>query len=119
MSPRYHEHRTEIPLDTQNADLCAAGLGTGLLSAAAVSLSHTLADLPIAGSEAVRIAFRLGLVVNEVSQNLQPSTGAQTGDSWAYVVPGVSHEVIQNELDAIQEAEVCRIILLGQHCSSY
>ena len=78
-----------------------------------------MSDLPVAGSEALRIAFRLGLVVNEVSQNLQPSNDAQTGNSWAYVVPGVAHEEVQNELDAIQEVEVRRIFIFGQGFSSY
>lgn len=65
--------------------------------------------MPLAGAEVVRIAFRLGVLVNEVSQNLQPrqvSTEGGSGDSWAYVVPGVAINEVQNELDLIQTAVV-------------
>jgi monodictyphenone polyketide synthase len=94
-------------LDLVDADACLAGLGTGLLSTAAVSLSPTLADVPVAAAQVIRIAFRLGVLVNEVSQHLQPrplDTGP--GDSWAYVVPDVEVDAVQKELDAIHKAEV-------------
>lgn len=57
----------------------------------------------------VRIAFRLGILVDEVSQNLQPrqaSTEAGLGDSWAYVVPDAAVYEVQKELDAIHTIEV-------------
>jgi monodictyphenone polyketide synthase len=111
MLRRYFERSSDDKFNPQSLDMCVAGLGTGLFSAAAVSLSYVLADLPFAGSEAVRVAFRLGLVVHEVSQDLQSFTGAQACDSWAYVVSGVSHEEVQNELDSIQEVEVRRMFL--------
>ena len=82
-------------------------MGTGLLSTAAVSLSPTLADLPLAGAAVIRIAFRLGVVVQEVSQNLHArAVDAGPGDSWAYVVPDVSVDEVQRELDAFHAAEV-------------
>lgn len=82
-------------------------MGTGLLSTAAVSLSPTLADVPVAGAEVIRIAFRLGVLVDEVSQNLQPRPVDGTpASSWAYVVPGIVVEEVQKELDAIHAAEV-------------
>ena len=89
-------------------DTSLAGLGTGLLSTAAVSLSPTLADMPLAGAEVVRLAFRLGVLVDEVSQNLQPRHIAETGsgDSWAYVVPDVTADEVRKELDVIHTAEV-------------
>jgi hypothetical protein len=74
-----------------------------------VSLSPTLADMPLLGAEVIRIAFRLGVLVDEVSRNLQPrSIDGSPGDSWAYVVPDAVAEEIQNELDAIHTAEVSR-----------
>nr|A0A067XNI2.1 RecName: Full=Non-reducing polyketide synthase ptaA; AltName: Full=Pestheic acid biosynthesis cluster protein A [Pestalotiopsis fici W106-1]AGO59040.1 PtaA [Pestalotiopsis fici] len=84
-----------------------AGLGIGLVAAAAVSVTPSLADLPVAGAEAVRIAFRLGVLVDGVSQNLQPRDRSTTGtpDSWAYVIPDVSPEVVQKELDEIHSRE--------------
>jgi len=79
------------------------------LSTAAVSLSPTLADVPLAGAEVTRVAFRLGVLVDEVSQNLQPrqvSTEAGSGDSWAYVVADMAVDEVQKELDAIHTTEV-------------
>lgn len=89
-------------------DTSLAGLGTGLLSTAAVSLSPALADMPLAGAEVVRLAFRLGILVDEVSQNLQPRHISETGssDSWAYVVPDVTADEVRKELDVIHTAEV-------------
>ncbi len=85
-----------------------AGLGIGLLASAAVSLSPNLADLPTAGAEVIRTAFRLGVVVDRVSQNLQPREQAESGtpDTWAYVIPDVSPERVQKELDDIHSNEV-------------
>ncbi len=108
---RYHESTFEETYDYHQADACLAGLGTGLLSTAAVSLSPTLADIPLAGAEVIRIAFRLGVLVDEVSRNLQPrSVDWSHGDSWAYVVQDSAEEVVQSELDAIQVAEVRSIM---------
>jgi hypothetical protein len=104
---RYYENNPE-QFDFNAVNTCLAGLGTGLLATAAVSLSPTLADIPLAGAEVVRIAFRLGVLVDEVSQNLQSRdlTGSGTPDTWAYVLPGVSADDVQKELDAIHIQEV-------------
>lgn len=106
---RHYENDSKEEFDFHTVEACLAGLGTGLLTTAAVSLSPTLADLPLAGAEVVRVAFRLGVLVDEVSQNLQPrqaSTEAGPGDSWAYVVPDVAVDEVQKELDAIHMTEV-------------
>jgi monodictyphenone polyketide synthase len=82
------------------------GLGEGLLSTAAVALSATLDDMAVAGAETLRIVFRLGVLVDEVSQTLQPrSTNGGNGDTWAYVVPDVVPDEVQAELDAIHAVE--------------
>ena len=85
-----------------------AGLGIGLLASAALSLAPTVSDLPQAGAQVVRQAFRLGVLVDDVSQNLQPRdlNDTSTPDSWAYVLPDVSAEEVQAELDAVQKKEV-------------
>ncbi len=85
-----------------------AGLGIGLLATAAVSLAPSVADIPLAGAQVVRQAFRLGVLVDEVSQNLQPRDLTDTGtpDTWAYVLPDVAAEDVQQELDAIHTKEV-------------
>ncbi|ESZ98980.1 putative polyketide synthase [Sclerotinia borealis F-4128] len=99
----YCENNLEDEFDLH----CLAGLGTGLISTAAFSLSPTLANLPLAGAQAIRVAFRLGVLVTEVSQNLQPRqvSDGSTKDSWAYVVPNVAASEVQKELDAIHAAE--------------
>ncbi|KUJ13605.1 ketoacyl-synt-domain-containing protein [Mollisia scopiformis] len=101
----YENHPDEFYFDSVNTSL--AGLGIGLLATAAVSLSATLADIPIAGAEVVRIAFRLGILVDEVSQNLQPRdlTDKSSPDMWAYVIPDVQPDVVQKELDSIHALE--------------
>lgn len=105
--PRYYERSPlEFNFDTVNTSL--AGLGIGLLATAAISLAPTVADLPIAGAQVVRQAFRLGVLVDEVSQNFQPRdlTDESTPDTWAYVLPDVKAEEVQQELDAIHKHDV-------------
>jgi monodictyphenone polyketide synthase len=90
-----------------------AGLGIGLLATTAVSLSPNLVDLPIAGAEVVRTAFRLGVLVDQVSQNLQPrepaASDSGTPDTWAYVIPDVTPDRVQRELDDIHAKEACSL----------
>ncbi|KAJ5546950.1 Type I Polyketide synthases (Type I PKS) [Penicillium frequentans] len=98
----YYETSPEkYDFDSSHAHL--AGLGIGLLATAAVSLSSTLAEIPVAGAEVVRLAFRLGVLVDDASHNLQARELADSGppDSWAYVLPNVASVEVQQELDAI------------------
>ncbi|RAL12385.1 non-reducing polyketide synthase tpcC [Aspergillus homomorphus CBS 101889] len=81
------------------------GLGLGLLVSTAVLLSPTLADLPVAGAAVVRIAFRLGMLVSDVSQNLQPTDVTGDPDSWAYVIPNVAFHEVNEELEMIHMRE--------------
>ncbi|KAB8304586.1 hypothetical protein EYC80_003965 [Monilinia laxa] len=99
----YYETGSEEEFDIH----CLAGLGTGLISTAAVSLSPTLAGFPLAGAQVIRVAFRLGILVAEVSKNLQPRQISENGpkESWAYVVPNVAASDVQKELDAIHVTE--------------
>lgn len=59
----------------------------------------------------MRQAFRLGVLVEEVSQNLQPRDLTDTGtpDTWAYVLPDVAADEVQQELNAIHAKEVSMI----------
>jgi hypothetical protein len=94
--------------DVRESSTVLAGLGTGLLATAAVSLSPTLADLTVSGAEVARIAFRLGVLVDRVSEHLQPRPIHDSGpvDSWAFVMPGVTAEQVQKELDTMNETQV-------------
>lgn len=73
------------------------GLGVGLLSAAAASVSLNVADLAIAGAHIVRASFRLGIHVYNISEQLEAPDG--DGNPWAFVIPGLTAEVVQAELD--------------------
>ncbi|UKZ94771.1 Type I Iterative PKS [Trichoderma asperellum] len=92
--------------DFHSVNACLTGLGAGLLATAAVSLAPTLGDIPIVGAEVIRVCFRMVVLVNQVSQNLEPRHGDGLGDSWAYVIPGVVAEDAQKELDTINAAEL-------------
>lgn len=89
--------------DSANTSL--AGLGIGLLSATAASLSSSLANLPFAGADAVRLAFRMGIHVQAVSDNLEPRDMSESPDTWAYVVLNVDPAAVQANLDAVQARE--------------
>nr|AGI60157.1 type I polyketide synthase PKS5 [Dolichousnea longissima] len=100
----YHENSPD-EFDFDSVNTCLAGLGIGLLASAAVSLSPTLADIPLASAEVVRVAFRLGVVVDEISQNLEPRNLTGSPDSWAFVIPDVAVDDVQKELDSIHTEE--------------
>lgn len=100
----FEEHPEEFTIDPANANL--TGLGTGLLATAAVSLAPTLAELPSVAAEVVRIAFRLGVHVDEVSENLEPrDLSGASPDTWAAVIPGISPDDVQRELEAHRQKE--------------
>ena len=86
----YEDHPEQYDFGTANAAL--AGLGIGLLSTAAVSLSQSVSNLALAGAEVVRLSFRLGVVVGRISQNLEPREPTSPPSSWAAVVPDVDVE---------------------------
>lgn len=71
--------------------------------------------MPEVGAEVIRVAFRLGVLVDAVSQNLHPhpSDGSHR-DSWAYVVQDSTVDEAQSELDAFHRAEVS-FVLSHQH----
>jgi monodictyphenone polyketide synthase len=99
----YETSPNEYAFDSAHTYL--TGLGLGLLASTVVSLSPTLADLPLAGAEVVRVAFRLGVLVADVSQNLQPTDATGDRGSWAYVIPNVALKEAEEELTAIHTQE--------------
>jgi hypothetical protein len=104
---RHYEDATNI-FDFDARQTYLAGLGIGLLATAAISLSSTLGDVPIAGAEVIRVAFRLGVLVDEISQNLQPrdATAQEAPESWAIALPEAVENEVYEELDAIHTREV-------------
>ena len=114
-------HRESFPEDAYASpdEKVLGGLGIGLLASSAVSLAPTLEDLPMSGAEAIRIAFRLGVRVSEVSQNLEPvDEEDDSPDSWAYVVNDILPEEAQRELDDRQAKDVSHLPLLSLRLSA-
>ena len=102
-------YRETYPEDARPSpdETVLGGLGIGLLASSAISLAPTLEDLPMSGAEAIRIAFRLGVRVSEISQNLEPMDEEDDSpDSWAYVVHDIEPEEAQKELDERQAKDV-------------
>lgn len=84
---------------------CLTGLGIGLLSSTAIALSPTLAELPLAGVDAVCLAFRMGVLVSEISADLEARDPNEAPDTWAFVVHNVVPDDAQRELDAFRVRE--------------
>lgn len=108
---RYYETHPDA-FDNATANTALAGLGIGLLATAAVSLASSVAEISITGAQVVRQAFRLGILVNEVSQNLEAPDLADDSspDTWAYVIANVCADEVQKELDLLQAKEVSCVL---------
>jgi hypothetical protein len=87
------------------------GLSSGLIAAAAAS------SLPVGGScipvavEAVRVAFRLGVHVYEVSEYLHPAGG--NTDTWSVRVSGGTEAELKAKLVNFHTRTVCLIVQFG------
>lgn len=95
-SSSHYESENIHELHTTKTTL--AGLSTGLLAGAAVSLASSLRDLTYTAAESVRVAFRLGCYIDEVSRKIE-ACDPENPLTWAYVVTKLSAEEIQVELD--------------------
>ncbi|KAJ6096673.1 polyketide synthase [Penicillium sp. IBT 16267x] len=98
-----YEHRAE-KFEFHKANSLLAGLDMGSLAAAAVVSSPTLADLPAFGAEAIRIALRTGIVMQERARQLEPQTTGAALESWAIVVRGTSEEAMQIEIQGFNRS---------------
>ncbi|KFA70942.1 hypothetical protein S40288_10229 [Stachybotrys chartarum IBT 40288] len=96
-----HHEFEQVPYRFNSTATTLAGLGVGLLSAAALAVSPTLADLTLAGARVVRTAFRLGIHVYDMSEQLEAPDA--DGNPWAFAVPGLTEEAVQAELDRYNE----------------
>lgn len=76
----------------------------GLLAAAAVACSKTLATLPAVMVEIVRIAFRTGTLVSRVSRQLQQP--GHSKESWAMIVYDVTESAATEALDDYYASKV-------------
>ncbi|XPT01936.1 Non-reducing polyketide synthase PKS8-1 [Ascochyta lentis] len=93
----YAEHADKAHLDL--GDTSITGLGIGLLASTALALSPELGQLPLAGANAVRLAFRMGVHVTSVAEDLESRDLSEKPDTWAYVIHDVDPEAVQSQLD--------------------
>ncbi|KAL4889284.1 hypothetical protein BDV59DRAFT_210465 [Aspergillus ambiguus] len=75
------------------------GVGFGLLAAATVLGSPTLADLPRMTAEAIRIALRLGIRIHDTASAIERRHSGQSVGKWATSLKDIGEKAIQGELD--------------------
>ncbi|KAL8840310.1 MAG: hypothetical protein Q9170_001394 [Blastenia crenularia] len=102
------------PSDTRIIGSC-----TGLLAAVAASSSRDLSQLPVIGVALVRIAFRVGLLVADTRDRIQPVSTNR--ESWSTAVMGLDEsamiELLEqfNEKEAISASSQAYISAIGIH----
>ncbi|KAI0803760.1 thiolase-like protein [Xylaria sp. FL0064] len=85
-----HHESSPLKYDFQLANTSLIAKGTGMLSAVAIGLSPSLVVLPEISEDITRVAFRFGLVVDQVCRSLEASpTEINSEGAWVYCVYGV------------------------------
>lgn len=92
-----HPSQHFVPSNTILVGLC-----TGLLAAAAVSASQSALDLIDNALKIVRVAFRIGIRVNDAAQRLS----TDVNQSWSRLVVGVQKEASIAEVRQFNERKV-------------
>ena len=96
-----HPSQYLVPSNTVLVGLC-----TGLLAATAVSASSGVLDLVTNALRVVRVAFRIGVKVNDAAQRLSIDHDVQVKQSWSRLVVGVQKEVSIAEVEKFNERKV-------------
>ena len=91
------------------AETVLVGLCTGLLAATAVSASHSILDLIANALKVVRVAFRIGVKVNDAAQRLSTTQDIQVNRSWSRLVVGVQKEASISEVTQFNQRKVRRL----------
>ena len=99
-----HPSQYIVPSNTVLVGLC-----TGMLAATAVSASHSVLDLVANALRVVRVAFRIGVKVNDTAQRLSGTHDVHASQSWSRLVVGVQKEASITEVEEFNERKV-RII---------
>ncbi|CAI0650447.1 unnamed protein product [Colletotrichum noveboracense] len=86
-------HVESFPSAEHYGNATVIGTCTGALAAAAVGCSADLAELVPLGIEAVRVAFRVGLVVDRAARDTAPATG--TKQPWSMAVSAADERTFQ------------------------
>ena len=89
-----------------SAERCSIGMCTGLLAATAVStFSSPVTFIPLA-VETVRIAFRVGLQVDSMADQLR--TRGTDKEAWSVIVAGVTEADAKATIEDFHNANVSR-----------
>ncbi|KAL9094769.1 MAG: hypothetical protein Q9165_003040 [Trypethelium subeluteriae] len=94
-----HYEANDVEWDLVPGQTTLAGLSIGLLAGAAIALSTSLSDITRNGAESVRVSFRLGVYVDDLSRKLEAPHPDGILQSWAHVVTEMSQDGVQGELD--------------------
>lgn len=82
-----------------------------MLSAAAISLSPRLSMIPSISEEITRVAFRFGLVVDQICRSIEVSPDEINAEgAWIYCAHGVDEEA------AVQAVERFNVEKVGCTC---
>lgn len=76
------------------------------MAAAAVTVSPTLSELPKLGAEAIRIVFRMGVLVHQTSQCIEAQEPESEPHSWAAAVMDLEEETVRKELEIFNVSTV-------------
>ena len=89
MHTRYHEAHP-LEYNFQSSDTFLIARGPGMLSAAAIALCPNVSMVPSIAGDIAKVAFRFGLVVDQVCRSLEISPDEiNAAGAWIYCVYGV------------------------------
>jgi hypothetical protein len=97
----HHELNNQQLVNTDPDVLVGSGIGH--LCAAAIACATSIVDLPNVAVEAVRLAFRIGSVVETYS--VQDQHQNNRSDSWSLIVSSTLQKA-QEELQTVQDTAV-------------
>lgn len=99
-----HPSQYIVPSNTVLVGLC-----TGLLGATAVSASSGVLDLVANALRVIRVAFRIGVKVNDAAQRLSIAHDFRVKQSWSRLVVGVQKESSIAEVEQFNERKVRKL----------
>lgn len=93
----------EFP-DLLSKEKSIIGLCTGLLAATAVSAFSSASSFVPLAVETVRIAFRIGVQIDSVADQLR--TRGEGSESWSIIVSGITDTVAKQALESFHSGVV-------------
>ena len=98
----YSQHGKSGRPYPQPSETYLLGLCTGALAAAAIGSCKTLSELLLVAVQAVIVAFRLGLLVVEVGNRIEPKSSS----TWSLIFPGLMPSTVSAALKDFSTAKV-------------